>query len=365
MYSQDFFVQALGSPGQINRGIVAMSNRANFDRMHIAVAYATRAGCKLLTESLRATQRDWQRMRKEWLVAFDYGLTEPRALEYLANLPNSEVRVPNAEDVLNAALRPSRAYHQKLFIFRRRRGPVALAVYSGSANLTMGGLYLNDEQASLLFWREPLIDRERELFERMLLQVEVTERTFQASVVLNRDLLKRYSALWRPEASQETSPIVFQVLTPAPELSLSRGLAIATAKAMWVEIRYVVENRGAGQPGNQIDLRRGTRVFFGFSGRTVARNTVLGSVRLRIGDQITDCHMRFGNNQMDKLNLPIPGNPAPATYENETLLFVRRTDGTYELSVGSADDIEEWKAKSRSQSTLFRMTSGREYGFFS
>ena len=79
----------------------------------------------------------------------------------------------------------------------------------------------------------------------------------------------------------------------------------------------------------------------------------------------TPCHMRFGNNQMDKLNLPVPEDGGPPEYEGKTLLFKRVSSNRFQLSVRSRAAASRWKSKSRNQGTLFEMRSGREYGVFS
>jgi hypothetical protein len=79
-------------------------------------------------------------------------------------------------------------------------------------------------------------------------------------------------------------------------------------------------------PGSQLDLPKGARVFFGFSPAPVPRNTTFGSVLIQVPSfpEITRT-VRYGNNQMDKVNLPVPGTAAPPTgYENRNLLFVRQ-----------------------------------------
>jgi hypothetical protein len=75
--------------------------------------------------------------------------------------------------------------------------------------------------------------------------------------------------------------------------------------------------------------------------------------------------MRFGNNYMDKLNLPIPTDEGPEEYEGTTLLFERRADGAFNMLVGTSADVRGWKRRSRRQGTLYQMRSGREYGVFS
>jgi hypothetical protein len=65
--------------------------------------------------------------------------------------------------------------------------------------------------------------------------------------------------------------------------------------------------------------------------------------------------MRFGNNHMDKLNLPIPGELGPPTYENQTLLF-ERTGDIFDLCIGSPQEIIEWKRLSMECELLDRVT---------
>ena len=57
------------------------------------------------------------------------------------------------------------------------------------------------------------------------------------------------------------------------------------------------------------------------------------------GDQLWLIHDVFGNNYMDKLNLPIPGDEGPDRYEGTTLLFERRSDGSFEMTVGSSAEV--------------------------
>jgi hypothetical protein len=147
-------------------------------------------------------------------------------------------------------------------------------------------------------------------------------------------------------------------------LDYDRVAAMQAATHLWVEVRYVVQNLGAGVPGNQIDLTKGTRVFFGLEPRRVAPNTALGSVIIRYGPHTTPRHMRFGDNSMDKLDLPIPGVEGPPTYENSNLLFTKRDDTTFELSAGTTRMRNAWRRRSAAAGTSFRMNSGREWGVF-
>ncbi len=361
MLQQELILQAKDYEGAIYRGLMETATAAKFDSLFTCIAYATKVGCKVVSESLQDRISQWSRMKKDWLISIDYGITEPDALEYLADLPNSRVWIPNADDLIGRHLRPRRSFHKKLYVFDCLRKQDALGIFSGSANLTLGGLYLNDEQATSLVWTSPLSRSEETTIGRARQEIIQLRSIVASTSQLNTSLLKQYRLVWRSRStkSKDDQEITQRITEPNPHLSISRSAILATASNYWVDVKYVVENLGPGVPGNQIDLLRGSRVFFGFGAGEVPRNTVLGKVRIRYDDEVIDCNMRFGNNQMDKLNLPVPGSPRPVTYHGQTLLFHRNTDDTFALRVAGPKDISQWKSLSQRQGTLFSMRSGR------
>jgi hypothetical protein len=212
----------------------------------------------------------------------------------------------------------------------------------------------------------PFTRSERRQLDEINLQKAILDASFASAAPLTQDLLDQYRLLWRPQRIvPDATALVARIKERPADLPLSKVVAMSAASNFWIEVRYVVENRGRGRAGNQIDLQRGSRVFFGISPREVRRNTVIGNVPIRFGGEVVNCHLRFGNNYMDKLNLPIPGAPGPVSYENTVLLFTRNSDQTFTLSLGTPVQIAEWKQKSNQQGTLYRMQSGREYGVFS
>jgi hypothetical protein len=112
------------------------------------------------------------------------------------------------------------------------------------------------------------------------------------------------------------------------------------------QIAYVVSNRGPYREGNQIDMPRGSRVFFGFPDAPLPRNSPIGQIQIRYGDHAGLHNLRFGNNQMDKLDLPIPNIEGPFSYRNSTLLFVKEGAASFQLAVGTATTAARWRAKS-------------------
>ena len=69
---------------------------------------------------------------------------------------------------------------------------------------------------------------------------------------------------------------------------------------------------------------------------------------------------------MDKLNLPLPGDQGPASYDNAYLHFERVGPRRFRLTVGLAADAGNWRAASRAQRLDYWMSGRqREYGFYS
>ncbi len=328
-----------------------------------AYAYASTGGVQLATDALADTVPGWEKMRKQWLVSFDWGTTAPEAIEMLMTLPGSSVRIPNGDDVLRRRLIPRQCFHPKMVILHKSPLPELnpAALVHGSGNLTVAGLMTNYESCAVEVARRK--GPGAEFIAQCLLDLQ---RAWREADEPTADLLQRYRELRRrrPVASEDALPEPREVEKAEVEQTFDRIAALATATHLWVNAGYVVRNLGGGRPGNQIDLARGTRAFFGFSGRRVERNTMLGPVRVRYGTKVTSTNMRFANNSMDRLNLPIPGESGPDAYEDEWLGFERRSDGTFEMTVLDRRGLADARRRSRVQGTLFKMRSGREYGVY-
>lgn len=100
------------------------------DEALLAVAYVRKAGVGLIEREVRALHRRGGSLRV--LTTFDFGLTQPVALEALFE-EGAEVKIAHFAD---------RAYHPKVYLGRGADGARALV---GSANLTAAGLVRNVE----------------------------------------------------------------------------------------------------------------------------------------------------------------------------------------------------------------------------
>jgi hypothetical protein len=141
--------------------------------------------------------------------------------------------------------------------------------------------------------------------------------------------------------------------------------ALRTARCLWTETLQIVQNLGRGNPGNQVDLKKGARVFFNSNVPLNAPlNTPLGTVQIIAPNGREDTNaMRYGNNGMDKINLPLPGRGNPEQYDNSYLMWTRMPGNRFRLSV--RNDGARWRNASDAEGTRFNYAGGqREWGFF-
>ncbi len=156
MNKHSLYFQSIRRKGTIYSGIINIASSAKYDRLTVAVAYASKSGCEALIKGLKSHMPNWEEVEKRWIISFDQGLTDPDALVLLLGLPNSFVRIPNAELVLKYKLMAPIRFHPKLYLFECFPKNPNSAIFSGSGNLTTSGLYLNCGQASSVILSSPI-----------------------------------------------------------------------------------------------------------------------------------------------------------------------------------------------------------------
>ncbi len=357
----------------ILEGITALATCPH-DEFHAAVAYASESGCAALVQALKKTGGGWNASSKRWLISIDFGRTEPNALQYLADVSGSEVRIPNRVAVVHTPkLFPPFVFHSKAYLAKNTTSKDSLptCLFVGSGNLTVSGLVLGNECGTLQQWTAPLrTAAERKHFARLRSDLAWFERMWSSADTLS-NVLPSYKRLWRREhvaLSEDQTHAAKLYKAAEPVTSGLEAVRLSHARGLWVETDTLYKNRGPQKSGNQLDLPRGSRVFFGFAPSEVPRNTVFGELILQCdGYEPSSRTMRFGNNMMDKINLPVPGTAAgPGTYDNSIVLFDRRgsdKDGRNRFSVrlGTEGDLAKWK-KAATRSVEGEMHGGRRYG---
>jgi len=361
MANLKYTVQRPGDGTAILNAYRDLATSATFSRLTGLYAFASLKGARLLVGTLQPSP-SWNAASKRWVISIDGGITEPEALRFLIGLRKSEVRVPDAEGLLGRKLKPVFRFHPKTLLLEQQNvtlQPAAMLV--GSANLTCSGLCFGHEHAlsaQAVGAALPV---------SLASGLQSLERVVADATVIDEAFVDRYAAVRpaRPTITEEfEDERANQILQDRPAIPANMSASLAAATHFWIDIEYVVDNRGPREEGNQIDMQRGSRVFFGFGDQTLTTNSPIGSVRISYGAHSASRNLRFGNNSMDKLDLPILGVEGPPSYSHQTLLFTRDGPRSFRLSVGTAAEIAAWKARSSSLGTSYSMRSGRKFGVF-
>ena len=357
--------QQPGGSQTLLAGIGRIARFAPFERIDGHFAFATAAGVSDLTLVLEEAARHNETAitRRRWLISLDFGHTEPDALRQLLKLAGSEVRVMDSAYLLRRHLQPRVVFHPKTLVLTAGRGlPIGASV--GSGNLTRSGLRIGREHAVLTAVAEPILSHAERLDgTRLRAHLRLMGQDWRDADVLTDRLLTRYEAIraTRPRPPQNVAEATAERLTrTADGLPTDQLVALRRDTRFWIETGNMYANRGRGHPGNQLDLRRGTRAFFGFSTTARPNNSPIGQVGLLFRGQLHQRNLRFGDNSMDKLDLPAL-TPA-VDYANQIVLFTRQTHGTYRCELLSPSRAQAVKVQATARGTEFAMGGGRKYG---
>lgn len=339
----------------------------NLQKMEVAAAYITTGGVDDLLITLNARLGGHgPSVKKRWITSFDYCRTEPVALEALLSLPSSQVRIYDPEPCLAHRGTPRVPFHPKAFLFRSVQFDYVLA---GSGNVSRSGLSRGVE-AGLVLGIDRLSATVEPTAQASINSLRGWFRTAWTSATpLSAPLLARYRALYESVANLKnpipTEDDIVAGHTGAGALSESDLRKLRVCRNLWIETGNITKNRGAALPGNQLMMKRLSRVFFGFNATTLAENSHVGDVAISYnGKPEKDYSLTYSDNKMDKLVLPIPGSDGPGAYDKIWLLFKTVGPRRFQLSVGSAANRSTWLKKSRAIDGAFKMSSGREWGVF-
>lgn len=246
----------------------------------------------------------------------------------------------------------------------------------GSGNLSFNGLQGGRE---LDYWvsASATTTREDQIAAGSVDAVSVWFRRLWRDATPYGEIAADYEANFSHHQASPSAAVTDDDTAP-PSLRRRRGLTkedlvkLRSFDRLWVDTGRMYSNLGAGRPGNQLDLKRFTRVFFGFPAGDLRPNSYVGSVVMEYAGNVhPDRHLRYGDNGMDKLDLPVPGVGAPPDYRHQTMRFTRVADRggrvRFRLDLAVSDaERNSWAARSRRIGGLFRMGGGsaREFGVY-
>ena len=327
----------------------------------VVVAYATLPGVNQLVGELEQFGW-WQTSRKRFLVGLDFGHTEPRAIRALAALPNATATVHQASVVLAANLRPPTLFHPKLYAFSTTEGFGRVGIQSGivgSVNLTASALTTNIEAFARF-----RVDGSTQGDKGVRFELAIAERLARAGTPPTAAMLEDYARL-RPAPGRRSPPTEEAAPGaghPTADMGANELRALRGARYFWSDTGNVYKNRGPERPGNQLDLRKGARVFWGFPApREEAKAAVLGTFTVLWDRRDVDCNIRFGGKQgMDKINLPVDDDD----YSDGRLLW-ERLPGVRRFRLKWDRDGAAWRRASVNEGKLRGyMRNEREWGYF-
>ncbi len=364
MFLQRFVTQPVGA--EYRSLLTDGAAQGGFSHFDAGVAYSTLQGVRALEESLGAFWDNWE---KRWLVGIDWCRSEPLALKGLSVISHSRVRVHDGISLANTpGCVPSVPFHPKTYILRAAS---QFAIVNGSGNLSASGLKRGHEVGSLVFVDGSEGQAETAMRETCRTVTRWFNGMWRRASPLTDDLLSAYAR--RFDASRDRpTPTDDDVIT-LTQLGRGRGLKaedlvqLRMAENLWIEAGRLHKNLGPNRAGNQLMMTPMTRVFFGFPPRDLEPDTLVGHVFVQFEGERVERSLRFSNNSMDVLNLPIPGQEGPEAYDDQILLFTKTADvagGELVLRLGKAIDRREWRRRSENHGTSYAMTSGRRWGVF-
>jgi len=347
--------------------------RTGTEAFDAAVAYVTDSGVDTLLSSV-ATQglgAEWLGTAKRFLVSIDWYRSDPTALERLAAMP-AEVKVHDGSRVVvRPGCMPFVPWHPKWF---STRGPGVRGQLVGSGNLSRNGLVIGHEAGTLQIVRKPSNNAEKAVDAAIRageawFESEWSKATSLSTVIAG--YRRGFSAFPKARVGRNDDVTDRSGRVGARYgLSAEQLAALTAASNFWIEGGFLSRNRGPTRPGNQLMMSALMRVFFGASAIEVPRNTAVGSATIEHPNNpglVMSAPIRFSNNSMDVISLPVPEAPWPTSYDDRVLLFTKVSRGGslhYVLNTRSTSGARTWRASSTSQGTNFSMRSGRKWGVF-
>ena len=304
-------------------------------------AYATQSG--LAAFDLEFGHSFWRTTSTRWLLGIDYGRTQPEAVRCLCEKPNAEVKIYDGEWLVQqTGFKPRRDFHPKTsFLLAPQNN--RCGVVTGSGNFSSNGLRQSIEAGAAIY--VDLDSGESNVLKTGLNAANALwQSATSAETILGAYREKWDRALWHSTQDRE------------------RAIDVPGAKEIfWIETGYVTKNRGPMKPGNQIDLPRGMASYFGLNTpNNLPLNSVIGKVAFLtpVGNRVVR-NLRLGNNNMEKITLPIPEDNGFGIYDGKVLVFQRTEEG-FRMS---ALEATEFKAVfGEKLSMVMTMESGRRYG---
>jgi HKD family nuclease len=303
-----------------------------------AFAYVTDSGAAQMLTHLSGHFGNVRSCR--WMVGIDYGRSHPTAIRRLAEIGGqSEIRIHDGNYVVEAiGFKPRASYHLKTAITLSPNGDPYKQIV-GSGNLSASGLSAGIEAGCVINYSE-------------------VEQIHREQLVSALDELWNHSCPFEDVIEEYTRRHSIATL---PTVNVVAAGESDVTELFWIDVGYVTKNRGPNSPGNQFDLPKGSHIYLGLDAiANPVPNSVLGDLEIRTpSGEVVSRRLRYGNNVMEKLTLPIPEEYGYQSYDGKILTF-KVDGGEVELDALEHDDF--FRIYGKNITSYMEMQSGRRYG---
>ena len=302
-------------PARMHDAICRLMRRQH-KSLKICVAYVTKGGVELLSSAGEQELGTalWNDVDKQIVTSLDYGITSPAGLRTLKSIPNSHLRIANADVIGRIGMRPEFAFHSKGFCTHEDTSGVILA---GSSNLTRSALTTNTEMA--------IISEE----ERIVVEFLESFSRLDEFVHVDDELIDRYEKVRSkaPRFEDFDDPPENQVVPSEPPAFSE----FASRSGQQLPARFWIEAGSMSSSGSrhQLELPRHGNRFFGFNFDNYGnqQQEEIGTITLIRGskswaDQRIVWH---GDNGMERLYLPTQARGG-VPYVDTAILFEKSAD---------------------------------------
>lgn len=336
-------VQAPGSLLTFDNAIKELAQIPRGDVTQVAAAYVTVSGVRALLNAIRGTA---VLNASQWVVGLDDALSQPSAIELLAKLDNSEIRIAGRSYT-------GRKFHPKVFQFSEA-GTANARLLVGSSNLTKAAFNTNVEAGISV-----ICDTAEEIVRIQ----EAWAQLWGCGRALSNQLLDRYKEEYRVSRANREA---FARKTGSKILDDDEGtIDPSLASICWIEVGNIT-----GFQAEQLEIKAEQALFFGVDMHGGPDKYV--PLKLQSG-AVVNVRLTYLGNFMWRFYLPAaipevagrglrPGggrSPFVAVFSRRriqspiTLRFLRITDR----------EFQDIRTGSLSAGTLGR-TIAREYGWF-
>lgn len=348
----ELIVQDESTPGVVLDALISLVSQS-IDQLRIAVAYTTVGGSQLLLPQWRQRlgAAAWEVLPKVLLTSVDFGLTDPEALVLWAQEPNTRVRLANTHLLAQGHLRPSNAFHPKLYLVDHQMQQSCLI---GSANLSRRALTINTEIATVSRGANALMSQ------------SAWDRLEAGTTPFDGRLLQQYHGLRTQSPPHETDdPPAPRAIRPNAVPAFSDAADAGRLNpAMFGRFWVQAGSMSTGGSHNILEVPRYANRFFGFTfANYMDQRLTIGYPVITLGprrwtDRRLTWHGAERMNKMERLTLPTGAQGGPA-YPNTAVLFRRHAHG-FELEVADWDSpiAVAWRNASAAAGRVYRLGRG-------